>query len=153
MDGGTAQPSAEHLDENLRDLQERLRRGRYQAAPVERVWIEQDDGGQRPSGTPACENKMVQRAGAMLVAAVYAPDCSDGSDGFRPGRSPHKARHELRQRCLTEGSGGSVEAEGRGYCDRIARTRLREGVRQRSTDGSRRRLMGQGLRAGGNTAL
>ena len=37
IDGVTAQQYAEHLDENLRDLHERLRSGRYQAAPVERV--------------------------------------------------------------------------------------------------------------------
>jgi retron-type reverse transcriptase len=41
---------AEHLDENLRDLHERLRSGRYQAASIERVWIEKEDGGQRPIG-------------------------------------------------------------------------------------------------------
>jgi len=52
IDGVTAPSSAAHLDENLRDLQERLRRGRSQAAPVERVWIAKDDGGQRPIGTP-----------------------------------------------------------------------------------------------------
>ena len=43
IDGVTAEAYAEHLDENLRDLHERLRSGRYQAAPVERVWIENED--------------------------------------------------------------------------------------------------------------
>jgi RNA-directed DNA polymerase len=79
IDGVTAQPYAAHLDENLRDLHERLRSGRYQAAPVERVWIEKDDGGQRPMGKPPCEDKMVQRAGAMLLEAIYEQDCDDGS--------------------------------------------------------------------------
>ena len=52
IDGVTAQQYAEHLDENLHDLHERLRSGRYQAMPVERVWIEQEDGKQRPIGKP-----------------------------------------------------------------------------------------------------
>jgi RNA-directed DNA polymerase len=39
IDGVTATQYAEHLDENLRDLHDRLRSGRYQAAPVVRVWI------------------------------------------------------------------------------------------------------------------
>ncbi|HEX9872169.1 MAG TPA: transcription elongation factor GreAB, partial [Candidatus Tectomicrobia bacterium] len=47
IDGVTAQRYAEHLAENLRDLHERLRSGSYQAAPVERVWIEKEDGGRR----------------------------------------------------------------------------------------------------------
>jgi retron-type reverse transcriptase len=89
----TAEGYAEHLDENLRDLHERLRSGRYQAAPVERVWIEKEDGRQRPIGTPAFEDKIVQRAVAMVLEAIYAQDFSDSSYGFRPGRSPHEARH------------------------------------------------------------
>ena len=74
IDGVTAEAYAEHLDENLRDLHERLRSGRSQAAPVERVWIEKEDGSQRPIGTPAFEEKIVQRAVAMLLEAIYEQD-------------------------------------------------------------------------------
>jgi retron-type reverse transcriptase len=79
IDGVTAQQYAEHLDENLRDLHERLCSGRYQAAPVERVWIEKDDGGQRPIGKPTFEDKIIQRAVAMLLEAIYEQDFDDGS--------------------------------------------------------------------------
>jgi RNA-directed DNA polymerase len=94
IDGVTAETYAEHLDENLRDLHERRRSGRAQAAPVERVWIETADGSQRPIGKPACEAKIVQRAVAMLREAIYEQDFLDCSYGFRPGRSPHAARPE-----------------------------------------------------------
>ena len=79
IDGGTAAAYAEHLDEQLRDRHERRRRGRSQAAPVERVWIEQDDGRHRPIGTPAFEEKRVQRAGAMLLEAIDEQDVLDCS--------------------------------------------------------------------------
>jgi group II intron reverse transcriptase/maturase len=148
IDGVTAQSYAEHLDENLHDLYERLRRGRYQAAPVERVWIEKDDGGQRPIGKPAFEDKMVQRAVAMRLEAIYEQDFYDGSYGFRQGRSPHEALHELRQRCMTEGIGWIVDAEVSGDFDSIDRTRLREVRRQRGKDGRMLRLLGKGRRAG-----
>src|SRR5919109_619101 len=148
VDGGTADEYAEHLEENLRDLHERLRSGRYQAAPVERVWIEKDDGGQRPIGKPAFQDKIVQRAVAMLLEAVYEQDFYDGSYGFRPGRSPHEALHELRQRCMTEGIGWIVEADVSGYFDSIDRTRLREVLRQRVNEGRVLRLIGKWLRAG-----
>jgi retron-type reverse transcriptase len=75
----TAQQYAEHLDEHVRDLHERRRSDRSQAAPVERVWIAKDDGGQRPMGTPTCEEKSVQRAVAMLLDAIDEHDFSDGS--------------------------------------------------------------------------
>ena len=79
IDGVTAQQYAEHLDDNLHDLHERLRSGRYQAAPVERVWIEQEDGRQRPIGKPTFEDKIVQRAVAMLLEAIDEQDFYDGS--------------------------------------------------------------------------
>ena len=148
IDGGTAQRYAEHLDDNLRDLHERLQSGRYQAAPVERVWIEKDDGRQRPIGKPTFEDKIVQRAVAMLLAAIYEQDFYDGSYGFRQGRSPHDALHELRERCMTEGIGWIVDADISGYFDSIDRTRLRAVLRKRVNDGGLWRLIGKWLRAG-----
>jgi hypothetical protein len=91
---------------------------------------------------------MVQRAGAMRLAASDEHDGSDGSYGFRRGRRPHDARDELRERCLRDPIGGIVEAEVRGDCDRMDRMRRRAGRRQRVHEGSLRRLMGKGRRAG-----
>ena len=79
IDGVTAQQYAEHLDENLRDVHERRRSGCSQAAPVARVWIAKDDGGQRPIGKPTCEDTMVQRAVAMRLEAIDEHDFYDGS--------------------------------------------------------------------------
>jgi len=148
IDGVTAQMYAEHLEENLHDLHERLRNGRYQAAPVERVWIEKDDGGRRPIGKPAFEDKIVQRAVAMLLEAIYEQDFYEGSYGFRPGRSPHDALRALRERCMSEGIGWIVDAEVSGYFDSMDRTQLQAVLRQRVNDGRIRRLIGKWLRAG-----
>ena len=38
IDGVTAEEYAEHLEENLRDLHERIQSGRYMAPPVKRTW-------------------------------------------------------------------------------------------------------------------
>jgi RNA-directed DNA polymerase len=147
VEGVTAQQYAEHLDDNLRDLHERLRSGCYQAAPVERVWIEKEDGRQRPIGKPTFEDKSVQRAVAMRLEAIYEPDFYDGSYGFRPGRSPHDALHELRERCMMEGIGWIVEAEISGDFASIDRTHLREVLRQRVNDGGLWRRIGKWRRA------
>jgi retron-type reverse transcriptase len=113
----TAQQYAAHLDENLHDLHERLRSGRSQATPVERVWIDKEDGKQRPLGKPTCEDNMVQRAVAMLLEAIDEHDCDDGSYGFRQGRRPHEALHALRERCMRDTIGWIVEADGSGCFD------------------------------------
>jgi RNA-directed DNA polymerase len=148
IDGVTADQYAEDLDENLRDLHDRLRHGRYQAAPVVRVWIEKEDGGSRPIGKPAFEDKIVQRAVAMLLEAIYEQDFSHNSYGFRPGRSPHDALRALRTQCMTRGIGWIVDADVSGYFDNIDRARLREVLRLRVNDGGIMRLIGKWLRAG-----
>jgi len=148
IDGVTAKMSAEPLDDTRRDWPARLHSGRDQAAPVERIWIEQDDGGQRPIGQPACEDKSVQRAVAMVLEALDAQDVHDGASGFRPGRSPHAARPEVRERGMQEGIGGSVEAEVSGYFDSLDRIRRQDGRRQRVHEGRIRRRMGKWRRAG-----
>jgi RNA-directed DNA polymerase len=79
IDGVRAQAYAEHRDAHRRDLHERLRRGHSQAPPVARVWLGKADGGQRPIGTPTFEDKLVQRAVAMLVEAIDEQDLYDGS--------------------------------------------------------------------------
>jgi len=71
---------------------------------------------------PTFEDKIVQRAVAMLLEAIYEQDFYDGSYGFRPGRSPHNALQELRERCMTEGIGWIVAADVSGYFDSIDRT-------------------------------
>ena len=148
IDGGTARSSAAPLDEHQRDVHERLRRGRSQTAPVERVWSEKAEGGQRPIGKPAFEDTMVQRAVATLLEALYAQDFYDGSYGFRQGRSPHEALQELGQRCMTEGRGWSVDADVSGSFDSIDRPRGREVLRPQVNDGRGLRLIGKWLRAG-----
>src|SRR3974377_454265 len=53
VDGVTREEYGKNLDENLRNLYERLRMGRYKAPPVKRVWLDKDDGGKRPIGMAA----------------------------------------------------------------------------------------------------
>jgi hypothetical protein len=45
VDGETWRHYGERLEENLRDLADRLKRGAYRAKPVRRVYIARNDGG------------------------------------------------------------------------------------------------------------
>src|SRR4029453_13358492 len=99
IDGVTADAYAEHLEENLRDLHERLRNGRYQAPPVKRHWLSKADGSPRAIGLPTFEDKIVQRAVTMLLGAIYEEDFQEFSHGFRPGHSAHQALSALRGPC------------------------------------------------------
>src|SRR6201987_1721035 len=71
IDGVTAQEYEANLEANLRDLLERIKSGHYQAPPVRRTYIPKSDGSQRPLGIPTFEDKVAQRAIAMVLEAVY----------------------------------------------------------------------------------
>jgi RNA-directed DNA polymerase len=71
LDGITARQYGENLEENLQNLFERMRTGRYRAPAVKRIWLEKEDGRKRPIGILEIEDKIVQRAVSMLLGAVY----------------------------------------------------------------------------------
>lgn len=148
VDGVTAEEYAENLEENLEKLHERLKKKEYKAPPVKRTYIEKEDGSKRPIGKPAFEDKIVQRAVAMLVGAIYEEDFYDCSYGFRPGRSPHAALTEIRNKCGGGNINWIVDADVSGCFDNIPRGQLQEVIRQRVNDGGIIRLIGKWLNAG-----
>lgn len=95
VDGETRQSYGESLEANLSALSERLRKGSYRAQAVKRQYLPKADGRQRPIGIPVLEDKIVQRATVEVLNAVYENHCKGFSDGFRPGRSQHRALDAL----------------------------------------------------------
>jgi group II intron reverse transcriptase/maturase len=144
----TAQQYAEHLDDTLRDLHERLRDNRYVAPPVERVWIEKDEGKQRPIGKPCFEDKSVQRAVVMILEAIFEPEFHGFSHGFRKGHSQHQALYKLREQGRTLHIAWIVDADVSGFFDNLDWGQLREFIQQRGHDGGILRLLGKSLQAG-----
>ena len=92
VDGQSAAEYATKLEDNLQSLLERAKSGTYRAPPVRRVHIPKGSGAEtRPLGIPTFEDKVLQRAVAMVLEAVYEQDFLDCSYGFRPRRSAHQA--------------------------------------------------------------
>src|SRR3984893_15523751 len=74
IDGVTAEDYEAKLEANLRDLLESIKSGSSKAPPVRRTYIPKADGSQRPLGIPTFEDKIAQRAIAMVLEAVYEQD-------------------------------------------------------------------------------
>lgn len=91
IDGATWKEYGTNLEEKLKNLSERLRKGTYKAKAVKRIYIPKGDGRQRPIGIPALEDKIVQRATVEVLNAIYEVDFLGFSYGFRPGRNQHNA--------------------------------------------------------------
>src|SRR3954454_20926098 len=116
IDGVMAADDEANLEANLSDLLERIRSGRYHAPPVRRAYIPKADGTQRPLGIPTFEDKVAQRAVAMVLEAIYEQDFLPCSYGFRPGRSAHQALDALRAACM--GCGGASMSTSRAISTR-----------------------------------
>ncbi len=72
VDGKTATEYAKALEANLQSLLDRAKSGTYHAPPVRRVHIPKGDGKEtRPIGIPTLEDKILQRAVAMVLEAVW----------------------------------------------------------------------------------
>jgi len=149
VDGQSAKEYEENLEENLRDLLKRFKTGTYKAPPVRRVYIPKGDGKRtRPIGIPTFEDKVLQRAVAMVLEAVYEQDFLDVSYGFRPNRSAHQAIHELWRGTMRQGGGYVLELDIEKCFDKLDHSHLRGFLDKRVRDGVIRKVIDKWLKAG-----
>src|ERR1700687_3501371 len=149
VDGQTIRDYNVNLPGNLQSLLERAKSGTYQAPPVRRVHIPKGTGSEtRPIGIPTLEDKVLQRAIAMLLEPIYEQDFYDCSFGFRPGRSAHQALEALWKQTMDSHGGWILEVDIRKFFDTLDHGHLREFLQQRVRDGVLTRLIGKWLNAG-----
>jgi group II intron reverse transcriptase/maturase len=148
VDGQSADEYAKQLESNLRSLLDRAKSGTYRAPPVKRAHVPKGDGRMRPLGIPTFEDKVLQRAVAMVLEAVYEQDFLDCSYGFRPGRSAHGALSALRDAMMEMGGGWVLEVDIENFFDTINHEHLRTTLGLRVGDGVIHRLIGKWLNAG-----
>jgi group II intron reverse transcriptase/maturase len=150
VDRQTAEQYAANLEGNLQSLLTRAKSGTYRAPPVRRVHIPKGSGGAetRPIGIPTFEDKVLQRAVAMVLEAVYEQDFLDCSYGFRSGRSAHQALEALWHQATRLAGGWILDVDVRKFFDTLDHGRLREILRRRVLDGVLLRLIDKWLNAG-----
>ena len=97
VDGMTIEEAFQWLKEHNHELTERIRKGHYTPSPVRRVEIPKPDGGVRKLGIPTVIDRIIQQAMSQQLIPIYEPKFSDGSFGYRPGRSAKDAVQRIEE--------------------------------------------------------
>src|SRR6478672_2893907 len=136
------------LERKIEDLHLRVQRGAYRALPSRRVYIPKPDGRQRPLAVAALEDKIVQRAVAAMLNAIYEEDFLGFSYGFRPGRGAHDAMDALCVGIHSKKVSYILDADIRSFFDEISWEWLVHFLEHRIGDRRIIRLIQKWLKAG-----
>jgi len=148
VDGMDWHEYANDLDANLEDLLERLKTHRYRAKMIRRKYIPKASGKLRPLGIPTLEDKIVQMSARRLLEAIFEPDFSDNSMGYRPNRGARAASQKLRDELFFGRTHWIVEADIQGFFDHMDHDWLVRMLEERIADSHFIRLIRKWLRAG-----
>lgn len=147
VDRETAIEFKADLDENLDELLEELKSKRYKARLVKRVYIPKGKNEQRPLGLLALRDKIIQRAAADILEAIYEPDFIRDSYGYRPGRNAHQAIQAIKKE-LSGKYNHVVEADIKGFFNNIDHDWLTRMLKERIDDKAFIGLISKWLKAG-----
>jgi group II intron reverse transcriptase/maturase len=148
VDGLTWETYEADLGRRLEDLHWRVHRGAYRALPSRRVFIPKPDGRQRPLAVAALEDKIVQRATATVLNAIYEEDFLGFSYGFRPGRGAHDAMDALVVGITTKKVNWILDADIERFFDSVSQEWLVRFVEHRVGDKRVVHLIQKWLKAG-----
>jgi RNA-directed DNA polymerase len=125
----------EHLDENLKCLDDALRTGTYQPQAIRRHYIPKPGSQERrPLGIPTVRDRVVQTALRQVLEPIFERDFAAQSYGFRPGRGCKDALRRVDE-LLKTGYTHVVDADLKSYFDTIPHDRLLTLVSRKVSDG------------------
>jgi group II intron reverse transcriptase/maturase len=149
-DGVTKAQYGSHLERNLEELVERMKRMAYRPGPVREVRIPKagKPGATRSLGISNLEDKLVQGMVRKVLEAIYEPLFLDCSYGFRPGRGPHDAVRALHQYLYRNQVASVIDVDLASYFDSIDQSRLLEMLGEKVADPRFLRYLARLLKAG-----
>jgi group II intron reverse transcriptase/maturase len=136
------------LESRLADLHDRVQKGGYRAQPSRRRYIAKADGRQRPLAVAALEDKIVQKATAAVLNAVYEEEFLGFSYGFRPQRGQHDALDALVVATTKRKVNFILDADIRSFFDEVSQEWLVRFLEHRIGDRRIIRLVQKWLKAG-----
>ena len=133
IDGMTVEAALPWLQQHNQELLDSIRAGKYKPQPVRRKEIPKPDGGVRLLGIPTVIDRIIQQAIAQQLTPIFEPLFSDGSYGYRPGRSAQQAIRKVKE-YAEQGYTTAVEIDLSKYFDTLNHELLMNMVREEVKD-------------------
>ena len=133
VDRMTVEEALPWLKEHGKEMTEAIRSGKYKPTAVRRKEIPKPDGGVRKLGIPTVKDRIVQQAIAQQLMPQYEPKFSEGSYGYRPGRSAQDAIFKIRG-YADEGYEWAVQLDLSKYFDTLNHEKLLNLLRETIKD-------------------
>jgi len=126
----------ENLDENLRNLVDRMKRMAYIPGPVRQVLIPKDgrQGATRPLGISNFEDKIVQKMMHKVLESIYEPLFHENSYGFRPEKSCHDAIKALHAHLSTHDVETVIDVDLANYFGSISHQEVIRVIQKKISD-------------------
>lgn len=151
VDGVTKAGYGQNLEENLRELHQKLLAMSYRPQAVRRVEIPKEDGTCRPLGISCLEDKIVQAMTRQILEAIYEPVFIETSYGFRPKRSCHDALRQLNSEVMTKPANWIADIDLAQFFDTMPHQEILAVMQERIKDRKFLHLMARMLKAGVQT--
>ena len=147
IDGMTVEEALPWLRKHREELLDSIRSGKYKPNPVRRKEIPKPDGGVRKLGIPTVVDRIIQQAIAQVLTPIYEKQFSDGSYGYRPGRSAQQAMMEVKE-YAEEGYKYAVQLDLSKYFDTLNHDLLMNIIRRTIKDDRVIQLIKKYLKSG-----
>ena len=149
VDGVSKQEYGRNLEENLRELSQRLRRMGYRPGPKRRSYVPKPGSVKgRPLGISNLEDKIVELATKRTLEPIYEAVFEDSSYGYRPGRNQHQCLDALGRTIQQKKVNHVVEADVKSFFDRVNHEWMVKFLRHRIGDERVIRLIIRMLKSG-----
>jgi group II intron reverse transcriptase/maturase len=149
VDGVSKQEYGKNLEENLRQLSQRLRRMGYRPGPKRRSYVPKPGSAKgRPLGISNLEDKIVELATKRTLEPIYEAVFENSSYGYRLGRDQHQCLDALGRTMQQKKVNHVVEADVKSFFDRVNHEWMVKFLRQRIGDERVIRLIIRMLKSG-----